>query len=245
MTLIRKDIKNPWVFLKTRKTAGSSIEGLLLNYLRPPDEVATSGDPEPLPWPFWSTPNNTTNYKNIEAFIKGKARKIGVHKMRLTEHMRAERVRKHVGERFWAEAFKFCVEREPIDRFCSWHRWYNLRHNTSVSMEWVLDSLESDSKDKLRSKHLHHSWNAPIYLGSSGLSVDMVCRFDCLEEDMEFIMERLGLDDIDIDKMPRYKVTGSQQEVDGAISEATRLRIESLFDRECEVYHKMAGKCFK
>lgn len=142
--------------------------------------------------------------------MKGRARKLGVQKMRLTEHMKGERVQKHVGRSFWEGSFKFCVEREPVDRFCSWYRWYNKRHNDWVSMDWMLDLLESGTREELRATHLHHSWNAPIYMGPDGVCVDMVCRFDRLEEDLSVALDRAGVNGIDIGSLPKYKVTRNQ-----------------------------------
>jgi len=83
-----------FIFIKTRKTAGSSIEKILLDKLKGTDYIFGGMEPEQMP------------PKNISEFC---------------EHRGHEWIRSNFGDRF-KHFFKFAVERNPWDKTLS--QWY-------------------------------------------------------------------------------------------------------------------------
>ena len=86
-----------FIFLKTAKTAGTSIE-VTLSPLCGPEDVVT-----PI---FPLEPGH-------------EARNFGVGPRKFVNHMGGRQVRKFVGEETYNAYFKFCVEREPVDKCLS------------------------------------------------------------------------------------------------------------------------------
>lgn len=234
MTLIRHS-DPPFIFLKTRKTAGSSVEAYLLDYLDTDDEVSTSTDPEPLDRPFWSTPNVTTGWTTLERSVKTRARKLNVHRMRLREHMDAQRVKRHVGAQAWARYFKFCIERDPVDRFLSLWRWYNRKNGTAVSLEWMLATLESGDSELIKARGLHHWTNWSIYTIDHELAVDRVIRYERLHEELPEVLSRLGIPWNG--DLPYYKVTQGGGSQEKQVSESQQTRIRELYRNELDLLY--------
>lgn len=234
MTLIRHS-DPPFIFLKTRKTAGSSVEAYLLHYLLTDDEVSTSTDPEPLDRPFWSTPNVTTRWPTLERSVKTRARKLNIHRMRLREHMDAQRVKRHVGAQAWERYFKFCIEREPVDRFLSLWRWHNRKNGTAVSLEWMLATLESGDSDLIKARGLHHWTNWSIYTIDHEVAVDRIIRYEHLHEELPEVLSRLRIPWSG--ELPHYKVTQAPPPREKQISESQQARIRNLYRNELKLLY--------
>jgi len=90
--------KYKFIFIKTRKTAGTSIE-VDLNRMLGPEDIAT---------PIFPVIQGHTpqNYEFKKYF--------GVVNRKFKNHMSASDVRKLLGDEIWKEYFVFCVEREPV-----------------------------------------------------------------------------------------------------------------------------------
>lgn len=234
MTVIRHG-KPSFIFLKTRKTAGSSIEGYLLGYLSFEDEISTSIDPEPLNRPFWSTPNVTTRWSSLERSIKIRARKLNIHRMRLREHMEAQRVKKHVGAAAWDSYFKFCIERDPVDRFLSLWHWYNRKNRLNVSLDWVLGTLENSDPQVIKDRGLYYWTNWPIYTIEDKIAVDRVIPYERLYEELPEILESLGIPWTG--ELPKYKITRGGMSCQEQVTDNQRERIKRLYRREFETIY--------
>lgn len=85
--------RHRFIFIKTRKTAGTSLE-IFLSGLCGPDDVLTPIEPHQPPH----------QPRHHEGFIN---------------HMPAHEVRERVGQEVWRRYFKFCVERNPWDKTLS------------------------------------------------------------------------------------------------------------------------------
>lgn len=93
-----------FIFIKTRKTGGSSVEKIMLDYLKGTDYVFGSMLPEGMP------PHNVT--KDVE-------------------HTDWQWI-KHNYPTEWKTYFKFAIERNPWDRFVSAYHWYVERQSKKV-----------------------------------------------------------------------------------------------------------------
>jgi len=93
--------KHKFIFVKTHKTAGTSIEVDLLPHLGPNDVVT------PL---YPSDPNHKP-----QNFLQGN--------FAWYNHMPAKTILSFLGDKFY-EYTTFCVEREPVDKTLSAYNWY-------------------------------------------------------------------------------------------------------------------------
>ena len=93
--------KYKFIFIKTRKTAGTSIEVFLSGVCGENDVVGPLGPAE--------ESHRPRNYKNL--------RGLNVH----TEHAAAGRIKSCISKSVWNNYFKFCVERNPWDKAISYY----------------------------------------------------------------------------------------------------------------------------
>ena len=162
--------KHKFIFIKTQKTAGTSLE-VDLNRVLGPDDVAT-----PISPPVEG--HQPQNY----AF-----KKFGFIPKRFSNHMAAAKVKKLVGDEVFNDYFVFCVEREPVDKFISFYSMLKKSpdHNKGyddLTWEKYLE-LNRFPLDTFR------------YVGAKGeLLVDQILRYETLGEDLKAIGDRIGFD---------------------------------------------------
>ena len=104
--------KYRFIFVKTLKTAGTSIEVFLSQHCGPLD-VLTPIVPHVEP----HVPRNNEGYYN---------------------HMPAAEIRDRVGPAIWGSYFTFCVERNPWDKTLSYYHMMNARQGGGLSLERFL-----------------------------------------------------------------------------------------------------------
>ena len=104
--------KYRFIFVKTLKTAGTSIEVFLSQQCGPLDVVTPI-----LPHVEPHLPRNHEGYYN---------------------HMSAAEIRDRVGPEVWRSYFKFCVERNPWDKTLSYYHMMNVRNGGDLSLEEFL-----------------------------------------------------------------------------------------------------------
>jgi len=104
--------KYRFIFVKTLKTAGTSIEVFLSQQCGPLDVVTPI-----LPHVAPHLPRNHDGYYN---------------------HMPAVEIRDRVGPDIWRSYFKFCVERNPWDKTLSYYHMVNVRQGGALSLDRFL-----------------------------------------------------------------------------------------------------------
>jgi hypothetical protein len=105
--------KYRFIFVKTLKTAGTSIEVFLSQHCGP-DDVVTPILPHVEPH----------RPRNHEGFFN---------------HIPAAAIRERVGPAIWDGYFKFCVERNPWDKTLSYYHMMNAREGGGLSFDRFLD----------------------------------------------------------------------------------------------------------
>jgi len=132
--------KHKFIFIKTAKTAGTSIEVFLSKHCGPQDVVTPIAPPVEGHQP-----------RNYEGFINpipeiarrpGKLFSVLRHSMTSREkfynHIPATEVRTRVPADVWNSYFKFCVERNPWDKVLSHYHMHAAREGGSLSLDEYL-----------------------------------------------------------------------------------------------------------
>lgn len=225
--------KYRFIFLKTRKTAGSSIESWLVPHLGKRDMIATSGENWPLPLSFWAAPNPTESFPTIGMDRKRRIRRLvgGPKAFILSQHMSAAKVRKLVGNGVWDEYFKFCVVRKPWERMISLWRWRQHLCSSDASFDQFLDYLESDPDQSV----VRNASDFELYTIDGRLAVDTAIDYDDLSSGFGEVVARLGIPKTQ--PLPHLKAGFRKSEETTALLSQEQIdRISRVHAREIELW---------
>ena len=175
--------KYKFIFIKTVKTAGTSIE-IFLSQHGGEDDVFT-----PIIPPV--EPHRARNYLGLwnplPEIIEYRGR--GIAKMvrrwqkreKFHNHLPARLARCRVSRKIWNSYFKFAVERNPWDKTVSHFHMLNGRHDGRLNFKAYL-------------RHGDFPLNYPKYSDGSGrLMVDRIVRFESLMQDLGQVFGTLGV----------------------------------------------------
>lgn len=160
-----------FVFMKSKKTAGSSIE-IALSRVCGPDDIITA-----LPKPD----------EVIRAEAGGRGRQNnrgeGTVSAPLYEHSRAAAVRDAVGRATWDDYFTFVVERNPWDAVVSLYYWVD-RHRHELTFDEFVHRQEvvNLAAQQFRFWHINGT-----------RAVDRVLRYETLDDELDAVWRHLGL----------------------------------------------------
>jgi hypothetical protein len=201
-----------FIFIKTRKTAGSSIETALAAHAGP-DDIVTPFGPDEESERYRAFPNafprNYSADKALEKAYRDAIVSSDRSAMRnafralgevnqgsgFGRHAGAKRAIKLAGEKFWDGAYKFTVERHPYEK--------------AVSLAWFGRGRRdfAEALDEVLQGKGYANFN--LYSIDGKPAVDFIVRYESLADDMAVVEKKLGLDIVA--KLPRQK---SHQRID-------------------------------
>ena len=177
--------KHKFIFLKTRKTAGTSVEFALRALCGPDDIITPLDDDEDIEMGLPSQ-----NYAYNPQFLsrdwlywfRNRLKDSSAPK-NFYNHIPGWRVRRRIGEEVWNGYFKFCFERNPWDREVSLHFF---RRGQSGFADGFDGHLETLKQRRLR--------NWEIYTDKDRAAVDFIGRYENLEQDLRLALQKCGVD---------------------------------------------------
>lgn len=176
--------KNKFIFLKTTKTGGTSLE-IALSRFCGPDDIITPISPEDEVLRQELGYRGPQNYKISlyrGALHYGRYRKWP----RFYNHMSATEVIRLVGRPMWNEYFTFCFERNPWERVLSFFHWRN-RLKENVDLQTFIQSSELN-RLKRRGSQLYKDHDEQIL-------VDRICRYENYEQELAELTSILHLEE--------------------------------------------------
>lgn len=172
--------EHKFIFIKTRKTAGTSLEIGLSKICGPRDVLSRLGEPEENKVKFGYAGERNYRVPPVH-WTKRDMLKIPLYGLpRFESHSPASFVREHVDPEIWRSYFKFCFERNPYDRIISQYFW-NTR-NKKIPIEQYIETAEP---------YRLSNWH--MYTIHDRVAVDFVGQFERLNEDLEIVRTRIGL----------------------------------------------------
>jgi len=114
--------KHKFIFIKTKKTAGTSLE-IALSGICGDEDIITEILPE-------------------DELIRKKLGYLGcqnIHNPKYRNHIAARRLRKFLDPEIWDTYYKFCFERNPWDKVISWYYW-ELKNGWPMAFDDFMDS---------------------------------------------------------------------------------------------------------
>lgn len=192
--------KHRFIFLKTKKTAGTSIELALSAVCGRDDIITPLAQPEDEPLRRGLAPQNWRRPGLVPAAWRGMAELFNLSRKAVDfhEHIKAEKARRFLGERVWNSYFKFAVERNPWDRQVSY--WQFKMRKLGAKPMTLAEFLET-----------HHANlnSANIYSLDGRLAVDHLVRYEHLAGDLDHVLSHLGIDARLLCPRPRESIGGS------------------------------------
>ncbi len=178
--------KHKFVFLKTKKTAGTSIELALSAICGDKDILAPLARSEEVlraqrgaqNWrlhSWWGSPRPIWKRR----WFKFTAQDYGFY-----NHMPASEARSLLSDDVWRNYFKFSFDRNPWDRQVS---FYHQRYRRRPKPPSFDEFLRSDRHARLN--------NYEIYSLGGEVCVDFVGRYENLKEDFDRILRQIGISD--------------------------------------------------
>lgn len=176
--------RHNFIFIKTKKTAGTSLEiGLskfcgekdIITGLPQKDEIIRKdfGGRAPqnldIPWRKYT-------FQELSKYVRKGRRAI------CKNHFRARRIRRLVGRKIWKDYYKFCFERNPWDKAVSLYYWRTRDMKVQPSFS---EFLHSSRAHKLSNYKLYSIWGR--------IAVDKIYKFETLTDALKDISSRLDL----------------------------------------------------
>jgi sulfotransferase famil protein len=175
--------KHKFIFIKTEKTAGTSVE-IALSRFCGDEDVITPVTPEDEAIRRSAGARGPQNYRiPLKAYTLKDWGRLALKRRRACffNHASAAFIREHLDDECWSSYFKFCFERNPWDKVVSWYYWRHPREPRPSLSEFV----RSGKADTIRS--------VDLYTIDGTVVVDRVCRFENIEQEMDEVARIIGL----------------------------------------------------
>jgi hypothetical protein len=132
--------KYKFIFIKTAKTAGTSIEVFLSKLCGPKDIVTPIGPPveEHQPRNYEGFINPIPEILERPGKLFSALRRSITSREKFYNHMPAVEIRNRVPTNVWNNYFKFCVERNPWDKLLSHYHMHAAREAGSLTLDQYL-----------------------------------------------------------------------------------------------------------
>ena len=216
-----------FIFIKTRKVGGTSVE-LFLSRFCGDDDIVTPVSSEDERFRQDAGPRNF----RIAGYGRGRfLRMVGRLSGRpafghggFYNHMPAREIRRLIGEKAWSEYFKFTIERNPWDRQVSLYHWHYRDREPKPSFDTF---IRSPFQRKI-------SRNFELYAIGGAIAVDRVCRYESLGEDLAHVLEQVGID-AEID-LPRVKMSNGRSHWRDYYTPETRDIVAGWYAREISAF---------
>jgi len=196
MTIISH--KHRFIFIKTAKTAGTSVQ-LALETICGPDDICAPVTQKKTVRPGeegyvarnyqgWFIPR-PLRPEGLPSRFSSELKEL-LRRQRYKSHLPATDVRWRLGRRLWDAYFKFSIERNPWDKAVSDYFWRKRHFKREMSFDEWLPIAYPKSRIS--------------FLTIDGkLAMDRVLRYENLSEDFSAMMRDLGIENVPV--LPRAK----------------------------------------
>ncbi|MBU2578202.1 sulfotransferase family protein [Patescibacteria group bacterium] len=174
--------RHKFIFVKTQKTAGTSIETALSKFTGKNDIITPDDEIIRMRMGYPGSQNcgfeKLTNYK-LKDWYRLMHRRL--KKLNFYNHMPAWEIRKKAGTKTWNNYFTFCFERNPWDKVISYY-YFKYRSKPKPTLS-----------EFIRSKQLKNVSDWKRYTIGNQMAVDYVGKYENLTKDLEHIRKVICL----------------------------------------------------
>ncbi len=164
--------RKKFIYTKTAKTAGTSVESYFEKYCMPEGE--------------WEFAHHRDQHVCNEGIIG--ARGPDAAGQEWFNHMPASDIRNKISSEIWDSYFKFCVIRNPFDMLVSWFYF-------QVHKGWIEMTSTGDVVNEFQTRM---GQGIPVlgrdkYMIDGKICVDFLIRYEGLENGVQHVCQRLGV----------------------------------------------------
>lgn len=197
--------KHKFIFLKTRKTAGTSFEIALGDICGPKDIVTRISMKDEI--------ERRKNYRGAQNYrLPLKIYSSKDWKKLLTEgrfkrfenHDTAEKIVSIIGEKKWNEYFKFCFERNPWDKMVSQFYWKKEEYQLASFEEFWDRGLAGEVLEFSETIHTREQYSL-----NGEIAVDKIYKYEEMKTALADLTEKFKLEKPL--EMPSYKAKGGHR----------------------------------
>lgn len=224
-----------FIFVKTRKTAGSSAE-IALSRLCSVADIVTPLSPERGEEELRAREGGygpTGHRKPLSAhrgFKEWRRLLTRGQKASYGPHLTAEEIQRLVGTAVWDNYLKVTIERNPWDRALSrywWqkHRWEEKERTGFPGLREYLEWLEANKP--------HWLTNWGHYTINDEVAVDRVLFYENLDEELRGLASVLGIEEEQL-RLPRHRAKGGLRKDSRPYQEVLGPDEKGLIERVCQ-----------
>lgn len=214
--------RHKFIFIKTEKTAGTSIEIALSKFCGPSDVITpmASYDQRLRKSLGYRGPQNY--HIPLSRYSKRDYRYLLLHRQPpcFTKHMGAKDIIRYVSEDIWSSYFKFCFERNPWDKIISWYYWKHKKEPRPPISDFI------------HSKEANTMKGFELYTINAEVVVDKVYLYEDLQGSLRDIQQRLHLDEPIILPNAKSNFRVDRTPYKNILSNADRDKIACVYARE-------------
>jgi Sulfotransferase family len=181
--------EHKFIFIKTKKTAGTAIEAALSALCGPSDVITpyraeSEEDRKGPPPQNYRIEHPAKPKRPLWRRLLGRPERYYHPSVGYYEHMPAELVRVYAGEDAWKRYFKFAFERNPWDRQISWYFY-----KTKTKTKGERPSFERFMANRRRAFVNNHD----LYMDNGKLALDFIGRYESLDADLANALQTIGV----------------------------------------------------
>jgi len=178
--------KHKFIYIKTKKTAGTAIEAAISQLCGPDDVItpyreASEQDRQGCGPQNYRIEHPLKPQRPLWRKLLGRPERYWHPSVGFYEHMPAWQIRNYVGEDVWGSYYKFAFDRNPWDRQVSWYFYKTKSAKTRPSFEAFMGSRYA------------YVDNHELYMLDATLGVDFVGRYENLEQDLNKALSAAGV----------------------------------------------------
>ena len=219
--------KHKFIYIKTRKTASSSIEALLSRLCGPEDVITPTSDRlmtgERLPPQNYRLDHPLVPKRPLMRRLLGRPERLYHPTIGFYEHIPAWRIKAYVGEAIWNSYYKFTFERNPWDKQVSWYFYKTKSKKQRPSFERFMHD---------KSKALVE--NSSLYMIDGEIAVDFLGRYETLTEDLDHVLKTIGVESTE--PLPQLNVFGGGGDYRKLYDDTTRRLVEEWYEPEIKAF---------
>lgn len=176
--------RHKFIFIKTRKTAGTSLEIALSKYCGPDDIITPISQKDELTRKNLGCRMAQNYLYSLSQYTPKDIVRLLYFQKRIGffNHISANEVCHHIPPQIWNTYYKFCFERNPFDKIISRYYW-QVKNPEKISLTNYIEKLKYKASD------------FDLYTNKGKIIVDEVFPYENMESSLVHISSKLGFNE--------------------------------------------------